>query len=49
LHQTPIFSVHIDREPLLTGLNDWSQLITGEKTFASLHPSLKAFDQAIGR
>lgn len=29
--------------------NDWSQLITGEKTFASLHPSLKAFDRAIGR
>jgi len=29
--------------------NDWSQLITGEKTFASLHPSLEAFDEAIGR
>jgi alkyl sulfatase BDS1-like metallo-beta-lactamase superfamily hydrolase len=29
--------------------NDWSQLITGEKSFASLHPSLESFDQAIGR
>ncbi len=28
---------------------DWSQLITGEKRFANLHASLKAFDEAIGR
>ncbi len=27
----------------------WSQLITGEKRFANLHVSLKAFDEAIGR
>ena len=29
--------------------NDWSQLITGERRFADLHDSLKAFDEAIGR
>ncbi len=29
--------------------DDWNQLILGEKSFASLHPSLKAFDAAIGR
>ena len=29
--------------------DDWSQLITGEKRFANLHASLKAFDEAIGR
>ncbi len=29
--------------------DDWSQLITGEKHFAALHASLKAFDIAIGR
>ena len=29
--------------------DDWSQLITGEKRFAHLHASLKAFDEAIGR
>ena len=29
--------------------DDWSQLITGEKRFVSLHASLKAFDEAIGR
>jgi alkyl sulfatase BDS1-like metallo-beta-lactamase superfamily hydrolase len=29
--------------------DDWSKLITGEKSFASQHPSLKAFDKAIGR
>ena len=29
--------------------DDWSQLITGEKSFGSLHASLKAFDEAIGR
>ncbi len=29
--------------------DDWSKLITGEKSFASQHPSLKAFDIAIGR
>lgn len=28
---------------------DWSQLITGDKTFASLNASLNAFDLAIGR
>ena len=28
---------------------DWSQLILGEKTFASLSSELKAFDQALGR
>ena len=27
----------------------WSQLITGERRFADLHASLKAFDEAIGR
>jgi len=27
----------------------WSKLITGEKHFANLHASLKAFDEAIGR
>ena len=26
----------------------WSQLVTGEKRFANLHASLKAFDIAIG-
>ena len=25
--------------------NDWSQLITGEKTFTNMHPSLEAFDR----
>ena len=29
--------------------DEWSRLITGEKSFASLHASLKAFDEAIGR
>jgi len=29
--------------------DDWSKLITGEKSFASQHASLKAFDKAIGR
>jgi len=29
--------------------DDWSKLITGQKSFASLHASLKAFDKAIGR
>jgi hypothetical protein len=29
--------------------DDWSQLILGEKTFASLSSELKAFDQALGR
>ncbi len=29
--------------------DDWSKRITGEKSFASLHPSLEAFDEAIGR
>jgi len=29
--------------------DDWSKLITGEKSFAHLHASLKAFDEAIGR
>jgi putative sterol carrier protein len=29
--------------------DNWSQLITGEKSFVSLHASLKAFDEAIGR
>ncbi len=29
--------------------DDWSKLITGKKSFASLHASLKAFDKAIGR
>jgi alkyl sulfatase BDS1-like metallo-beta-lactamase superfamily hydrolase len=29
--------------------DDWSQLITGEKSFASLHDSLQAFDKALGR
>ncbi len=29
--------------------DDWSKLITGQKIFASLHASLKAFDKAIGR
>ncbi len=28
---------------------DWSKLILGEKTFASLSSELKAFDQALGR
>jgi len=28
---------------------DWSKLILGEKTFASLNSELKAFDQAVGR
>ncbi len=28
---------------------DWSKLILGEKRFANLHASLKAFDEAIGR
>ena len=28
---------------------DWSKLITGEKSFASVYASLKAFDTAIGR
>ena len=27
----------------------WSELILGEKHFAGLHDSLKAFDKAIGR
>jgi alkyl sulfatase BDS1-like metallo-beta-lactamase superfamily hydrolase len=27
----------------------WNELISGEKTFASLHASLKAFDTAVGR
>jgi alkyl sulfatase BDS1-like metallo-beta-lactamase superfamily hydrolase len=27
----------------------WSELITGEKTFASLHPSLEAFDTTVAR
>ncbi len=29
--------------------DDWSKLITGEKSFAGLHASLKVFDKAIGR
>ena len=29
--------------------DDWSQLITGEKSFASLHASLQAFDKVLGR
>ena len=29
--------------------DDWSKLITGEKTFASHHASLKAFEEAIVR
>lgn len=29
--------------------DDWSQLVTGEKTFASFDPSLKVIDQAIVR
>ena len=29
--------------------DEWSQLITGERSFASLHDSLKAFDESIGR
>ena len=29
--------------------DEWSQLITGEKSFVSLHASLKVFDEAIGR
>ncbi len=29
--------------------DDWSKLITGEKRFANMHASLKAFDTAIGR
>jgi len=29
--------------------DDWSKLILGEKTFASLSSELKAFDQALGR
>jgi alkyl sulfatase BDS1-like metallo-beta-lactamase superfamily hydrolase len=29
--------------------NEWNQLIAGEKAFASLHASLKVFDEAIGR
>jgi alkyl sulfatase BDS1-like metallo-beta-lactamase superfamily hydrolase len=29
--------------------DDWSQLITGENRFATLHASLKAIDEAIGR
>jgi len=29
--------------------DDWSKLITGEKTFVSLDASLKVFDEAIGR
>jgi putative sterol carrier protein len=29
--------------------DDWSKLITGKKSFASQHASLKAFDKAIGR
>ena len=29
--------------------DDWNKLITGKKSFASLHASLKAFDKAIGR
>jgi alkyl sulfatase BDS1-like metallo-beta-lactamase superfamily hydrolase len=29
--------------------DDWSKLITGKKSFAGLHASLKAFDKAIGR
>ena len=28
---------------------EWSELITGDKSFASLHASLEAFDAAIGR
>ncbi len=28
---------------------EWSQLISGEKTFASLHASLNVFDTAVGR
>jgi len=28
--------------------DDWSKLITGDKSFANLHTSLKAFDEAIG-
>ena len=28
---------------------DWSKLILGEKSFASLSSELKAFDQAVGR
>jgi hypothetical protein len=27
----------------------WSQLITGAKRVVSLHASLKAFDEAVGR
>jgi alkyl sulfatase BDS1-like metallo-beta-lactamase superfamily hydrolase len=38
-----------DGRTLNLSKNDWSQLITGEKTFTSLHSSLRAFDQAIGR
>jgi len=29
--------------------DDWSKLITVEKSFVSLHASLKVFDEAIGR
>ncbi len=29
--------------------DDWSRLITGEKHFATLHASLKAIDESIGR
>ena len=29
--------------------DDWSELLTGKKTFSSLDPSLAALDQAIGR
>jgi alkyl sulfatase BDS1-like metallo-beta-lactamase superfamily hydrolase len=29
--------------------DEWSRLITGEKSFVSLHASLKVFDEAIGR
>jgi alkyl sulfatase BDS1-like metallo-beta-lactamase superfamily hydrolase len=39
----------IDARTLNLSKADWDQLIIGEKSFASLHSSLKAFDQVIGR
>jgi alkyl sulfatase BDS1-like metallo-beta-lactamase superfamily hydrolase len=39
----------IDAHTINLSKADWDQLIVGEKSFASLDSSLKAFDQVIGR
>lgn len=46
--------VAITRQPnqgptITLNKDEWSQLIIGEKSFVSLHASLKVFDEAIGR